>query len=165
MGYVPSEAGEINLRQTSGSNGPRNHDLDRQMDDKFGTLAQTALDLDTALVRFDKGLHEAEPEAKAALRSALVSAVEAFPDFVHFVIRYAYACVAEVNENLAVRPMGIDFNPATRIGILEGIIKQVGEDLTDPSAINIRFAGVLEMCGKDDFLLFSDITVKINNLT
>src|SRR5205814_1505969 len=96
-------------------------------------LAQHA---DFSAVSLDDRLDQAEAQAQATLRTALVSAIQTGPDFVLLLMRNADAGVAE-NRNCFV-VFALDFyGDAASFGrVFDRIIQKVGKDLAHPRPID-----------------------------
>jgi hypothetical protein len=114
-------------------------------------------------VGFDDGFDEAQAEAEAALGTAAVAAEKALPNARDFFRRNAHAGIGDFDHGpagFAARP---DFNAATRAGVFEGIVEEVGEHLASANPIDRDFACVGNLEHNGDALFLGDILVEFDD--
>ena len=105
---------------------------DREPDDEFGPVAQPlARDGDRAAVQLDQAMDERQADPQAALRpiQRLVRLDEEFEDVLLHLGRDPDARVADPQDGPVVLPGQADRDPAPRLGVLRGVVQQVGDDL------------------------------------
>ena len=84
---------------------------------------------------FDDGLDQAESEAEAAFRAAVIAAKQPIPDARQLVRGNADPGVADPEQRAAAGSHDTDGHSSTGRRVLDGVVDQVGGDLLQPDTI------------------------------
>src|SRR4029079_3643918 len=100
-------------------------------------VVQFAFGEDGAAVGKDDVLGDGEPEAGASAiaRASFVDAIEAFEETTEVLGGDARAKIANVELHSVIDIARAEFDPLALIGVLAGIVNEVGEDLENRVAI------------------------------
>src|SRR3954467_11605224 len=133
------------------------------MKDEGRAFPRITFYFDGTLMRFDKRLDQAQTEAQAALRTALVAAIKTAPDFVLFLLWDSHAVVAEEHQGFLRRAASLDLHCSPWRCVFEGVIEQVCKDLAHARWIHAGFAWFEQVRVDSNSLFFSHLGIKIHD--
>ena len=93
---------------------------------------------DCSSVRFDNGFAErkAQPESPSAVRNIIVSRIEHLKDVRLHTVRDTGAVIVNVYINSVPGPLTADSDLRTGLGVFNGIIDQIDQDLCDQTCVH-----------------------------
>lgn len=106
-----------------------------QYDEKRAAFVLSAIDLDVALMRFDKRLGQTETQAISACRAAPISTIKSVKDMGKIVFIDSNAAIVYANLDVRTTNLQRNANLTSRAGVFERIIDQICQDTLESSLI------------------------------
>ena len=102
------------------------------MNDEAGASPRIAIYSDLSAVSLNNRPHQPQTQTQARLGAALISAKQTIPDMGEVFGGYAGARIPDGHYRLFPLPAGGDRDRSLLRGVLDRIVEQIGDDLTDP---------------------------------